>query len=498
MAVQFNQIPGSGLRTPGYYGEINGAQTPYTSSSRHLLLGQKLSTGAAASGVPVQIIGDPRDLFGAKSMLVRACEAERLNAPFQELWVLPMDDAAAGVAATGACKVTMGTYLTQSMTLGLWLGDVPVYVVAYVGDTDTAIAARLAAAINAEERTPVTAAINGGDATQIDFTATHKGEAGNSIVLDTNYYGTESPVSAAVFAITAMSGGAGNPDFTAALADLADEPFDWITGPYTDAVNLPAIQLFLNKVSGRWSPLKQLFGHYVGVDHNTIAAQQTTAALYSEETTSSFGTYKCASPSWVIAGALGGRIAAHLSDAPELSRPLQTLQLIGCLPPKLPSNRPDITTRNVLYHAGVGSYTVEGKTRTMEIDRVVTHYRVNAWGSTDAVWLDIETRGQAMYVSRALKAAVTGQYPRAGLMNENPDGLQGFATPRDIRNVLIHEYKRLNRLGVVENPELFAEALVVERDATDATRLNCYVPIDVANQLRITAVNITLFLQRAA
>ena len=50
-------------------------------------------------------------------------------------------------------------------------------------------------------------------------------------------------------------------------------------------------------------------------------------------------------------------------------------------------------------------------------------------------------------------------------------------------------------LGVTENPDIFAQYVVVERDAVDANRVNAYLPVDVVNQLRVFAANVTTFLQ---
>ena len=613
MAIPFNVIPNAGLRVPLFYAEINGAQTPFVSISRLLLLGQKLADGSAASGVPVFVQGDPKVLFGQHAMLVDMVNKARANAPFQEIWALPMDDLEAGVQATGSAKVgviaievraastaniadlaagapstldgvtlaagdtvllrnqttggqngiytvtTLGTgangtwtrhtdfdlagdfsqgmiikvlegaqagskfeltttgaivlgttvltftaytgaamLVRNASTLSVWIGEVQVQSVVYTTDTSQTLATRLAAAINAKVGCPVTAAIAGATPSKVDLTARHKGTAGNTIWLDTDYYGTEGPVSAALLTFVQMSGGSGDPDFTSALADLSDEPFDWIVGPYTDGTNFAAIETFLNPVSGRWSPYQQIYGHYLGVSFDTVSNLMTQGSLWNSPCTSIFGVYRSASPSWCWAGALGGRMAAHLSQAPELSRPLQTLDLIGILPPKLPENRPNITERNSLYHSGIGCYHVTGRTRIASIDRVPTNYRTNEWGVADASWLDVETRGQAMWSIRGLKAAVTGQYGRAALMDDNPDGLEGVATERELKAVCIHEYKRQNRLGVVENPDVFANSLIVQRSEQDPNRVDFWLPSDVVNQLRIAAVNYTMFLQRAA
>lgn len=67
-------------------------------------------------------------------------------------------------------------------------------------------------------------------------------------------------------------------------------------------------------------------------------------------------------------------------------------------------------------------------------------------------------------------------------------------TPRIIKAECVHIYKELEAGGLVENSAAFAQALVVERSA-DPNRVNAYLPIDVVNQLRVFAANVTTFLQ---
>ncbi|MGE3916830.1 MAG: hypothetical protein AB7F78_14155, partial [Hyphomicrobiaceae bacterium] len=448
MAIPFNTIPQATLRVPLAYFEINGAQTPYVSNSRLLFLAQMNELGSATPGEPVVCFGDPRDQFGVNSMAAEIVEKARLNAPFQEVWMLPMMDSGVGVAATGNVKlpraltaaaattgdVTLnaapdavdgvdleandlvlvwqqddptenGLYIVTSLgtgsngswsratsmdaadefehrltvlvgegttyagqlfslvrgnqmtvgttevnfdltgvvpaavTVSLWIGDIRVQSIAYSSDTGPTLAARLVAAINGTQRCPVTAAIAGGSTHQINLTARHKGTAGNTVILDTDYYGTEGPTAGVLFRITQMSGGTGDPDFTNALATLADDEYDWICGPYTDPVTLGQIETLLNNVSGRWSPYQQLYGHYTAVVWKNLSNSMTFGASRNSELESLFHVYQAATPIWGWVGALGGRIAAHLSEPPELSRPLQSLPLIGCLPPKSPANR---------------------------------------------------------------------------------------------------------------------------------------------------------------
>jgi len=407
----------------------------------------------------------------------------------------------AGPYIVGTTVLTFTAYLGVATlvlvpsTVSVWVGDIEARAIVYTTDSSSTFATRLVAAINAIENRSVDAAIDGANASKVLLTARHKGTAGNSIWLDTDYYGGGSPLAAAMCTFVQMSGGSGDPDFTAALATLGDDEFDWIVGPYTAATTVAPIQTLLNSVSGRWSPFKQLYGHYLGVRSDTVSNLMTHGVTFNDPNISCFGAYRAASPNWKWAAALGGRMAAHLAEPPELSRPLHTLDLIGILPPKLPSNRPDQTDRQSLYWAGISSYHVDGKTKTASIDRIITSYRLNEWGSPDGVWLDVETRAQVMYSIRAIKAAITGNHGRSALMDENPEGLEGITTPATMRATIVHEYKRQNRLGVVENPDLFDELLIVERNSVDPNRIDVMLPADMVNQLRIVAVNYVSHLQ---
>jgi len=491
MAVAFNAIPGN-LRVPLFYAEVNSGGAPYQSNARLLLIGQMLATGSAAAATAVLTQDNGEALFGAGSMLAEMCRVARLNAPFQEIWALPLADEVAGVAATG--KITVAnTPVAQAGTLTIYIAGVRIRVRVATTDDDEAVAAALVAAINAETSLPLTAAVNGSNANECDLTARHKGTLGNDIRIDTDLVGDESSLAADLLTITAMASGAGDPDITAGLAALADEEFDWLAGPYTDATNLDAVELFLNGDTGRWGPISQLYGHYIGFKAAALGALSTLGLARNDPHASIMGAYNSPSPPWAWAAATGGRAAAHLQDAPELSRPLQTLPLVGIDAPKI-ADRFDIAERNTALYDGISTYHVR-RDGTVAIDRLITTYQTNAWGSADATWLDVNTMAQTMYLLRYLKAKVTAHYGRVALADENPFGLQGIATPDDIRDTVSHGYRELVADGVVENSDLFEAELIVERDITDANRVNVYLPYDVVNQLRVFAVNATTFLQ---
>jgi len=490
MPVQFNAIPDGGtLRVPLFYAELNAAQTPYQSISRLGLIGQMLATGSATPNVPVQVTGNEDALFGQGSMLAAMCKIARRNAPFQEIWALPVADDDAGTAAAGSIKVESGP--PQSGTLTVYIAGRRVRIGVTTADNATAVATRLAGAINANADLPVTATVNSDTVT---VTARHKGVQGNFIRIETDYYGDEGPLAAEMLTITPMANGSGDPKIDDVLAAMGDDEFDWLAGPYTDATNLGYIDALLNGVSGRWSPYHQLYGHYITAKEDTQANLSSFGNGLNSPWTSVMGYYQSPTPPWEWAAALAAVCAAHLSSAPELSRPLHTLELLGVLPPKNRMARFDRQQRNSLLFDGISTYYVDSAGQ-VRIERVITTYQKNVWGDPDASWLDIETRAQAVYAIRYLRAKVTGTWGRAALRDDNPFGVMGVATPADIRDTIVHGYRELSALNVVENEDLFEQLLVVERNAIDANRVDVYLPADHVNQLRIIAVNATSFLQ---
>jgi phage tail sheath gpL-like len=130
------------------------------------------------------------------------------------------------------------------------------------------------------------------------------------------------------------------------------------------------------------------------------------------------------------------------------------------------------------------------------LDRVITTYQSNIWGSPDATFLDIETMYQTMYALRYFRQVITQVYPRSALVPDNPGALQGFTTPTEIKATIINVYSALVFNGVMKNVQVFADNVIIEQ-AADPNRVNAFLPLDVVNQLRIFAANATVFLNAA-
>lgn len=485
MAISFNNIP-SNIRVPLFYAEVDNSRAGFfQQNNRTLIVGQKLSAGSAAANVPVFCSSQDqaRSLAGIGSVLERMVGAYRANDGFGEVWILPLDDAGPGVQASGSIAVS-GT-ATAAGTLNIYIAGQRLQVGVSVGDTATAIGTAIANAITANTSLPVTAAAAAGVVT---LTAKHKGEVGNDIDLRVNYLGNlggEATPAGVTVAITAMTGGATNPTLTTAIANLGDEPWDYIVFPYTDATSLNAIGAYLNDTTGTWSYAKQLYGGAFSARRGTVANLQTFGAARNDQHVSVMGFNDSPTPAYEVAAMYGAQAAKSLSIDP--ARPLQTLPLIGMLPAPTQS-RFTLTERNTLLFTGVATnYTEAG---TVRIERAATTYRQNVWGQADPSYLDVETLFTLAYVLRRLRFNITQKFPRHKLASNGTrfgDG-QAIVTPNIIKAEIISSYAELENLGLVENREAFAANLLVERDANDPNRVNVLYPPDLVNQLRVFAV----------
>ena len=486
MAISFNHIP-AGIRVPLFYAEFDASQAgAFAQDQRTLLIGQMLAAGSAAAGAPVLVTRTDQalGLFGQGSMLHRMVAACRRNDGFGEVWCLPLADHAAATAATGTLALTGPA--TAAGTLALYIAGQRVQQAVAAGATAAAIATALAATINAAAGLPVTAAADAGTVT---LTARHKGALGNAIDLRLDYRGElggESTPAGLGVAITAMAGGATDPDLAAALAGLGDGEYDFVACPYTDTANLDVIAAEWGEVTGRWSYARQVYGHVFAARAGTVAALSTFGTARNDPHVTVAGLYASPTPPWELAAALTAVAAASLRIDP--ARPLQTLPLAGVLAPA-PADRFTLAERQILLFDGIATLRI-AEDGTVQVERLITTYQRNAWGVADPSYLDVTTLCTLVAVTRRMKAAIARKFGRHKLANDGTrfGAGQAIVTPRIVRAELIAQYGQMEALGLVENAAAFAAHLIVERNADDPNRLDVLYPPDLVNQLRIFAV----------
>lgn len=486
MAIGFSNIPAD-IRVPLFYAEMdNSAANTASSAMRRLIVGQVNDNAINESIgklVLVSSVAIAKSIGGQGSMLAAMYEAWRKTDPIGEVWCLPLQGEAGAVAAA---TVTITGAATESGLLNLYVAGVRVQSVVTSAATPAIAAAALAVKINATPDLPVSALAAEGVVT---LTCKWKGESGNDISLVMNRLGKsngESTPAGLTVAVTAMTAGVGAPDAVDAIAALGDEPFEFLCQPWSDTTTLNAWRDAMDDNTGRWSWAKQLFGHVYTAKRGTIGTLVAAGQTRNDQHMTIQGVEAgVPQPFWIQAAALAARTAVFISA--DASRPTQSGSLPG-LDPAPASDRFTLTERQSLLNYGIATAYYEGG--YVRIQRSITTYQKNAYGQADNSYLDSETMHQSAFIVRRMQSVITSKYGRHKLASDgtNFGAGQPIVTPNTIRGELIAQYAKLEMEGHVENAELFAQHLIVERDSNDPSRVNVLFPPDYINGLRIFAL----------
>ncbi|WP_410015808.1 phage tail sheath subtilisin-like domain-containing protein [Sodalis sp. C49] len=486
MAISFGNIP-SNLRTPLFFAEFdNSRANSATAVQRTLILGQMTADQPAMVNVPViaSSASTVAGVFGSGSMLHNLMAAYLANDRAGEIYLLPLADGEAMVAATGTITVTNGA--SETGVISLYIGGSRVQVSVAATDTPAAIASALETAINAATALPVTASAA---LAVVTLTAKNKGFHGNGIDVRLNYQGSaggETTPAGLVLTLTALSKGAGSPDLSVALANLGDLTFDFIVNPYTDTTSLDALKGLLADSCGRWSYAEQLYGHTLGALAGTYGQLTAAGEARNNQHETLLGIYDSPTPAYIWSAAVYGAIAGSLRNDP--GRPLQTLAVNGVLAPPLTS-RFTLTERNNLLYSGISTVTVADD-GTVQIENIITTYQTNKYGDADDSYLQVETLFLLMYVTRYIRTQITSKFARMKLAADGTRFAAGAAvvTPNTIRAELIAQYTTLERNGYVQDSAAFADGLLVELNAANPNRIDVLWDGTLINQLRVFAL----------
>ncbi len=475
MTILFDNIPPS-IRKPGKYAEFNtrlAVRTLPANKQKLLIIGQKVAAGTIAQKTPTQVFSDKdaETYFGPGSLCHLMARAAIKANPYLDLTVVALDDAGAGVVATGTVTITGPA--TSSGAVTLFVGSQKVEVAVANADTATVIAAAIVTQCGKQPDLPVTATSALGVVT---LTAKNKGLCGNQIGL--GYQLTNA--SGVTVAISAMAAGATNPAVQDALTAVYAEKYDVVVTPYNNQTDLTTLKTHLDAVSG---PLEQRPGIGVYAMNGAMADATTLAGQINHWRTCApllrYTNTRRKSPAYEIAAAMGAVVASEEDPA----RPLNTLELKGIAPPDV-AERLSRTEQESLLYNGVSPIEV-GPGETVQIVRAITTYTKDAQGIDDPALLDITTPRTLDYVRKASVDRIALRFPREKLSTKTPPKVW-----TELYDVLL----RLEELEIVENVAANKDGLVVEKDGVDANRLNAKLPADVVNGLHVFAERIDLML----
>ncbi|WP_175948764.1 phage tail sheath subtilisin-like domain-containing protein [Burkholderia pyrrocinia] len=471
--VNFNSIPSS-IRKPGKYFEFNttGAVNALPGNlQKVLIIGQRLASGTTAALVAKGITSDEQAAvaFGRGSIAHLMAKAAITANAYLQLTVITVDDAPAGVVATGS--VLIGGPATSTGNATIKIGNDSAVIAVANGDTAAAIAANLVAQIGQQPNLPVTAAIDQANAANIKITAKHKGLAGNGIVLS-----FVSQTNGVTGTVTTMAGGLSDPDIQPALTSVFAAGHDIIAAPFSTQASLTTLRTHLDAVSG---PLEQR-GTIAAAGWPGTLATATTLAGQLNAGRISLGWYNGSiTPAYQIAAAYAAVIASEEDPA----RPLNTLALTGL-------DVTDVTLRagrqdqEAALHNGVTPFEV-GPGDVVQIVRAITTYTVDPQGIEDPALLDLTTIRILDYMRKAWRQRIALRFPRDKLTEK---------TPAKVRSELLDVAYKAEELEIIEDVDQWKNNLIVEKDLQSAGQLNSKIPCAAVQGLHVFAAVIDLII----
>jgi phage tail sheath gpL-like len=357
---------------------------------------------------------------------------------------------------------------TGSGVLSLYVGNVRYQIGITSSDTATAIGTALKALLDNDPALPFDVNHTTGTLT---FTAKNGGTVPNQIDFAVEITATGV---AGTFSVT--TAGSIDPPIATALAAVSGEQYDIIASPYFDATSYAALKTHLDLVSG---PMEQRPGVCIIADDDALGTVTTLTSTINS------GRILCAylrgtkSPAYEIAAAFGAVMAWEEDPA----RPLNTLALTGIAAPPIASRLSRTEQESCLAN---GATPLEvGPGEVVQIVRAISTYVHDAQGIDDVSLLDITTIRTLDYVRKAIRTRIALRFPREKLSSK---------TPEAVRDQIMDVLYQLEDLEIVEEVEANADGVIVERDDTDANRLNAKIPCDVVNGLHVFAGRIDLLL----
>ena len=462
-----------------------------------ILVGQLLSGGTGSADVVYQVTtpGQVSELFGAGSQLHRMALAYFANDPAGEVWVYALADS--GAYATG--KITVAGTASADGVLHLEIAGQALPIAVSDGDTAADIHAAIAAALPVHSVTPtdypVSAANN---TTYATLTCKWKGATGNNIKLAINPLGSAGRqvtpagltcvITNKMGALAAGSGGGVIDNFATNCATFDLDHL--VLGCPDTSDTLVQLGTEFNDTVGRWSYLRQQYGHVWACEQATSSEHATFLDDLNDQHVTWVGVEgnyaafdpKVSAPTYEIAAAYAGRCAASLRADPAL--PCQTLELSGSTDGKVRFKAPamadrwGVSTRNSLLGDGCATvmYTRDGK---ILVERETTTYTENAYGSPDNSYQDAQVLFCNSFWLRGLRTMVESNFGRAKLTT---------SILAEIKGAIIAKYAEYEALGITSDTDTFAESLSVEVNNEDPNRLDCLASPDFVNQFRVFAL----------
>jgi len=468
-----NNTLASSTRKPGTYvgydTSLANRNLP-ANPQRVLLIGQRRAAGTVAALVATSVFSDAdaAGYFGAGSPLHLMCRAAIKANQLLDLTAIALDDAGAGVLATGT--ITLTGPATAAGLLSLWIGQKNVQIAIANGDAAGTIATALAAAINAYSDLPVSAVAV---AAVVTLTAKNKGTYANGLLVALER-GALLPAGVTC-AIVALANGAGDPDITGALGVVFPVRYQLIATQFADATNLGFLKTHIDSVSGK---IEQRGARGVFGSTGTLAAAITLATGFNfERFVAPFSRGNRA-----LACELAAGFAAYRASVDDPSLPLDGDLLPGFLVPPNPSDWLSRTEQESCLHNALTPLSV-GNDNQLHIVRAVTTYLTAADGTPDDTLLDDNPIPILDYVRDVVRAIPKPRKCTA-------------ARAAGYRDLIYTALKKLERAEILMDIDVYADRLQVTANPQDrpAGWFKVTIPAPYVPGLHILDETIELYL----
>jgi len=495
--MTFNSIPAT--RVPGQYAEFAASNLKAglsTLNYRAILLGQAISSGTAVAKTIYSVTDEAtaQTLFGLGSMLHLMAKRFFDNNKVTELkaMVTGVDTVASATGkATGSIQITSAA--TAAGSVILYIAGRRIETVVAVGDSAETIATAIKAKIDADFPDLPVKSTRSTDT--IAFEARNAGTLGRYIDIRLNYADGEELAGGVTATITAMSGGAGDPDLSAGTPSIIDNLGDlWyqlFVNPYTDSTNLATLDAELER---RFGPTLQIDGAAFSAYSGTASSILALGASLNSKQLSIVGLNDVMEQPVEVAAAITGQVAGSLATGNWAEAvPFQTLPLVGIHAPR-EANRFSFSTLDSFLKNGISTVATDAG-GVLRILRLITTYRTNEAGGVDTTWLDVNTRFTAMFIRYDWVNYMKTKYPRAKLADDGTrvGAGQQIITPKIAKAEAVSRFRVWEAAGLVENFDLFKANLIAERDPSDVNALNWFLPTDFVNQFIVgkTQIGVT-------
>ena len=449
----------------------------YLQEQSILLIGNQLAAGTLVADTPtgVDTLEDVQRLAGRGSELSLMAAAALRNAPTAAISVAAVTPV--GTAGTGT--ITLSSAPTAGGTLAVYINGTRVAVVVAAADTISAIATRVADAVNANADLPVSAAAN---AAVVTLTAKWKGTTSNGIAVKVSEQsGDQTPAGLGV-AVVATAGGTVTPDVAPTVNAIVDaDNFTVIAHPFTDDVNLTALE---GLQATRWSPQLNKPVVIIGAD---AAANPPARDSFISCIVATQGIAKFVGE---IAAAVAGRVADGWGGDP--SQQLRGREVVG-LPAPPRASQLSWAGRNTLLGNGISTLIFVGsKVQIGQLRNTLqTLPDSGAVAPESDRYLNSTLTVGAVMFDLAQYFKVNWDDAKLGNDGEPQPLDQKVMTVNTFKGLVIDRYTDVFAArGWVENAAGFAASLIVRRNADNRNRLDAKIQIYVIGNFRILAIKI--------